>query len=276
MSDVEDLLRLYRPVRAPLDVWKRALEDGGPKRSGERGWMRLLLGIAGAGFLGILYLVLARSGPWDSGDYALETRAREALYALEAAAERAGTLQVKFRVKGAMAGTGEPEEFDSSGTVLLKEKNKIHFSLNVRRNGDERESFLISNGETMTNGFFLQEECPEHLSRDFTRRMIRTGIVASRLLRALHEDATDPRRTFDAFEFREEPGEEGSHILSYKLRTGPKEGQVTAVKLWYDPKSLRLIRRIVSNPTRSYTESYDQYELGVEIPDDAFDLSKRK
>lgn len=87
-----------------------------------------------------------------------------------------------------------------------------------------------------------------------------------------------PWNRVQAGAFRGPSVEEGVEALTFKVKVEGLEPRYQ-VKLWYDPKTLRLVRRTLELPTCPslvLTEIYDEWGLDVDVPAEKFTLPLKK
>jgi hypothetical protein len=76
-------------------------------------------------------------------------------------------------------------------------------------------------------------------------------------------------------EIKAGPDDKAAKTLTYKLKV---EREIVDVRLWYEPQTLKILKRTLSGKSGeselSLTETYEGLVLDAEIPDEKFKLPK--
>lgn len=270
MSDIEDVLRQFRPAREPEGFWNRVLAGKPPGRETRPG-RRLAWALAAAAAILFAFILAFVSGAFRSG---LAPVAPElALGNIRQALELSETACIRF--------TLEPEGPDAAGgrktgVVFLKRGNKVNLSVKEwpsSKAGEtpETEARLVSDGSRMERCFYrrgieveAQELKPESVARGLADWYLRGGDLAS------WPAVVDVARREAIHDLKSIPGTAGSHAVSYRV------GDLT-VTVWYDPATFKPLRRSFRRDgAGSLRETYQEYEFNEEMPDSHFALTREK
>jgi hypothetical protein len=197
--------------------------------------------------------------------------ADETFKRIEESLDRAKSVEVVFKGEVAAAGGGKEEKLAYSGAVRsLGEKMSLTFKM--ARDGREHEIKTVVDGATMRviDGPRVQEkEAPKNFRANLNVMIGRSGMYLAMMMGRPPlkpgEKEPDPKGLFRVSEVK--IAEEG--VLTYRMNLdGPTE--VVDAKIWYDPKTFKLLKRTigvkVGNETLSLTELYEGYTLNGDIP----------
>jgi outer membrane lipoprotein-sorting protein len=219
--------------------------------------------------------------------------AQEAFNRIEETIEKAKTVSVKFttEIKRADAPKADPTDAVASGTILLKEGNKAYVNFTMGDLGLEKGLLLISDGAKVVGKAATLEgkgiDPPSDMKRQLGSAVARYPQVplALSLWRVMiippaRGGETDLSKivTLSDFESSEDDGK--AKTLKYKLMFKGKNNSLQA-KLWYDPISYAILKRtFVSGDGKAdgnvITETYEEFILDVDIPDEKFKLPEEK
>lgn len=76
---------------------------------------------------------------------------------------------------------------------------------------------------------------------------------------------------------QEAPDDNKVKTLTYKIKVRP--GHTASIKVWYDPKTFVLQKRTIRDEDRdsgTVTETFDEFTLNADIPDEKFKLPEEK
>ena len=233
------------------------------------------------------------------GDGDRET-AEETFKKIEEAIEHANTISVRMiyqRGDSVLGKVDEEEQNQKIGcTMLLKEGNKINIS--AQRSWiftGPTDLSVISDGTRMhvtdALGITKSGESPKGLTAGFRTILSRVGYFGSQhhiprgptlakdaepdLKKFLEEDL---KQVFMASSFKA-GGEKNQPWIKYVLRV--RDEDAAQVTLWYDPKIFKPLKRHVSfsepdlNFTITHTETYEEFTLNADIPDEKFKLPEK-
>jgi hypothetical protein len=249
---------------------------------------KLVAAAAAAAFLaGLVALLWA---PREAGVPAQDDAAK-ILSDLESNLRKASTLKLRYYRRSYEAADVGPDglhtrskPFDS-GVLLVKEGNRIHF---VRREpvtppgGLDKEFVTVSDGKKFASmmrdvGEVFAEATggtPAGLGAQVVAGMTRGGIDVATLLMPDASAPLDSKASF--WELPEiqgaaiSEGGAGTRRLTYRLGKEPSSPRVT---LWFEPKSLLLVRMAREDATRGHlVEIYDGFSLNEPIADAEFVL----
>lgn len=174
------------------------------------------------------------------------------------------------RVAGRLdIGRGAPA---AATLVLLKDGNKAKVSMTA----PQVTSWFVSDGKKITVDDrqaaldVKSWDTPKDLNVRLATALLRRGIldlppVAARI----RTYGTDPKQKLQVSDFRHGTKDGDLQTLIYALQEGNARAEV---KLWVDPRSLAVKKRTLSlpNPKVLVTETYDEFTVDGEIPDDSF------
>jgi len=171
------------------------------------------------------------------------------------------------------------------GELLLAEGHRIHLSGLMTQDGKETKGSLISDGKKLAQRPESEGEpklSPKTMDNFIRTAVARSGILGGQLIAGLAMAfETDRERDFREFfsvgGFENGDDEKGMKTLTYTLRMSGDNGQV---KIWYDPKSLKLLKRTLSfkggGPGSEFTETYEDFTVNTDISEDKFKLPAEK
>jgi outer membrane lipoprotein-sorting protein len=273
MSNIEDVLRQFRPAPEPEGFWDRVQKGRLPDRGKgpqPRRWAWAAAAAAAALFAGILSLVTA-SPRFGGAPLAPE----EALARIRTALLTSETACIRFSLEPDTARSpGAPSR--KTGVVFLKQGNKVNLSVKEWGTGDpqgvpETEARVISDGKRMERcllrrGKEVSAEAvgPRAVAQGLTEWFLGAGNLAS-WPAVVELEASEPIR-----DLRNGPETPGARVLSYTT------GKV-AVTLTYDPVTYKVLRRVLrSENIGTVTETFQEYEFNEEMPDSYFVLATEK
>jgi outer membrane lipoprotein-sorting protein len=202
---------------------------------------------------------------------------------------KAKSVRVDFRWDGtSRAETGGKVE--ASGLVLLKEGNRANLVATVTEKGQPSELKIISDGSTVKTrlGSRRMLECPvpKNLESGLKMTIHRLGAMQAVLIAHKvcmldvddQEEALDMSRKPRLYDFKNGPDDGESRTITYKISPdGPDT--VADIKLWYDPDTMRLVKRTITlrKPSESvFTERYRDWALDGDLENEEFTLPSVK
>jgi outer membrane lipoprotein-sorting protein len=212
--------------------------------------------------------------------------AEEMFKKIEDGIETAKTVRVVFHCAGQAPLPGGDQEVKSTGTLLLKEGNRINIFQRITAGGQEQELRHISDGATLLRrwpgGLEDTNKTPDTLSANVGIALARTWAQASfggsGGPGSLTGKKLDLREKYQVSDFKTEPDEKEAKVLSYKVT--PKRGDAMQITLFYDPQKLvplkRTIRTLKPDEVMTLTETYEEFVLNADIPDEKFKLPEEK
>jgi hypothetical protein len=273
MSNIEDVLRRFRPAPEPEGFWDRVQKGTHPDRGKglrPRRWAWAAATAAAALFAGILSLVTA-SPRFGGSPLAPE----EALARIRTALLTSETACIRYSLEPDTARSTDASN-RKTGVVFLKQGNKVNLS--VKEWGSEgpqgvpeTEARVISDGKRMERCLLrrgkevsVEEVGPRAVAQGLTEWFLGAGTLAS-WPAVVELEASEPIR-----DLRNGPDTPGARILSYTA------GKV-AVTLSYDPVTYKVLQRVLrSERIGTVTETIQEYEFDEEMPDSYFVLGKEK
>jgi outer membrane lipoprotein-sorting protein len=187
---------------------------------------------------------------------------------LEQSLVQAKSLSIKCRLDFAQG----DQTVTATGTLLLKEGNKAK----IMMAGAKGSPWAVSDGTNVTVDARQAaiDGATWHTPKDLNVRMAtkaaRWGMLdlpsLPRLIRVYENDPKERLKVSD-FAFGEKNGD--LQTLTYVLRDG--NGQAD-IKLWYHPTNLALKKQSLSvaNANVTVTETYEEFTVNGEIPDESF------
>lgn len=213
---------------------------------------------------------------------------------IEETLEKAKTIQVGFSCSFTPSKEGNTVKASASGTLLLKEGNKVKLESHLLWNGVVQDLTLVSDGtrrqiERKQGDQVTRPRAsptPTSMGLHYVRTLARVGMTPSQVLQyiffadAARSKGALPESTFTASEFK--AGGEGADkdaIMFNVQRDGAD--QTAKVVLRYDPKTFALRNLVVTfkgaeDMTWVVTETYSEFTINAEIPDEKFKLPEEK
>lgn len=230
-----------------------------------------------SGFHFILLSALSCAGPASGAD----RTPQEILERIEHAFHQAKTITVHF----SFTQTPDPQALGDpargSGVLLLKEGNRISLDLTTTFGGKEEQHLFLSDGRrlfvysTHTNPSVT--DAPKDVEAGFRAELTQSGILGAWTATQLFAAGNKP---FTLAELKAGDDDKGLKTLLYKLNTNYPGDRRSEARLWYDPKSFRILKRTLHVLDRydgfTLTENYDQLVLDADIPDEEFKHPERK
>lgn len=194
--------------------------------------------------------------------------AEEAFKRLEESVLKAKSLSIKCRMDLAMGS----QTATATGVLLLKGTNKMKITA-VGAFGDpwavsDGKKLTVDARQALSDG--AEFASPKNLNADMATVMLRTGFVDLPLRpRRIQIYGYDPKERLKVSDFQFGGKDGDLQTLTYVLQEGNGKAEI---KLWYDPKSLALKKRSSSVPDKkaSVTETYEEFTLNGDIPDEKF------
>ncbi len=232
--------------------------------------------------------------------------AEETFKKIEEQIQKAKTVSIKYKEE-AFNKWGEKEQIlYRSGTILLGESDKVSIRTSVLgkrwEDTSEGEHALVSDGKLLSacsefrvkssntllrNTIFPSQPCRSTFRGDLATTLARAGTAHCSSIafglptiggtKVQQEESVIPKAIvcsdmkFD--------GEEGdAKILAYTLQVFSfTQGVfVEKVRLWFDPKTYKLLKRGIVQGEHSRTETYEEFTLNADIPDEKFKLPEEK
>lgn len=198
------------------------------------------------------------------------------LQRIEASLARAKTLRVRVRVRQV---TDAGEEETMVGLLSLKDPNRARLQLSPGHYW--RESALLCNGTTLWDSLSKKSVAASPRVKECSSAgLARSGIDPTLFIAFGLGDLDGVSAKVDRWteliqvdNVRFGPVEDGVPTLLYHVTPSPEGGLVSdaEMKLWYDAKTLRPVRRQKKTST-TVIEIYEDWAVDGELPDDLFKL----
>jgi outer membrane lipoprotein-sorting protein len=207
-----------------------------------------------------------------------EDTAEETYRRVEETLAKAKTLSIQYRAELAFG----PQKMTLKGSVFLKEGNRLKITLtSVDPAAPKQEASAASDGTTVRSlpprpgSPEVEWNAPATLNEDVTVSLLRAGCFElHRVPSRIHFSELKPKEALIVADLRKGEDDGGFRTLTFTFKEGNGSGNV---KLWIDPKTWTLKRRVlnvelVPGQNSTVTENYDTFKVNGEIPNDAFAL----
>jgi outer membrane lipoprotein-sorting protein len=216
-----------------------------------------------------------------------EQNAQQTFQKIEESVEKAKTVQVKFT--GNIRGVGEAEGVKVTGSIQIKEGNRIRYEVKTSLDGQSQDLLVLSDGKRLsisTNGREVQsQDVPNNLGSQLRTGICRSGVTLAIGLLPKGEpgeqvEGQNAKKLMEVADLKSETDANQGKIVAYRLVI-PKAHNSSDVKLWYNSKTYQLLKRTSASKEDGVaqgelTETYDDFSLDVEIPDTRFELPLKK
>jgi outer membrane lipoprotein-sorting protein len=209
--------------------------------------------------------------------------AEETFKKIEEQIQTAKTLSIKFKVDAKEKQKG----MTLTGTAFIRDGNKFSISARMKDQGREEEFSVISDGKQLQRKASTAEPETRDTPKDFVPRFetsfIRTGIILA-VMSTLRpstvegKEGQDLKKLFSVTDFKNGDDVEGAKTLSYTLRFPETKPDLSgSCILRYDPVTLKVLGRTLTMTGRGadatvFTETYEDFALNADIPDEKFKL----
>jgi outer membrane lipoprotein-sorting protein len=212
--------------------------------------------------------------------------AEETFKKIEETVAAAKTLSLKFDVK--LVKAVGVEESVLKGTILLKKGDRMSLDSAMIKGGDQREMMFVSDGSQISaraDGRIRgTKETPKDFNAHLTTLLTRAGAIhfIGGVTPVFFGDGLNLEKAPSVTEIRTGEDDGTLKTLTYKTVVTPLVAPPATVdvRLWYEPKSLRLVRRTLSykseTVSRIFNETYEEFTLDADIPDEKFKLPEEK
>jgi outer membrane lipoprotein-sorting protein len=178
----------------------------------------------------------------------------------------------------------------ATGTVLIKEGNRTSLTATIVERDRTSELKVVSDGTTIKTKLgpkrILECVVPPNLEEGLKLALHRLGAMQAVLIahkvcmldEEEQEEALKLGKKPPVSDFREGPDDGNSKTILYKILPEGSENSAE-VKLWYAPKTYRLLKRTITikKPSESvFTEVYKEWTLDGELENDEFKLPSVK
>jgi len=215
--------------------------------------------------------------------------AEQAFKKIEEVVSKAKSTRVRYTWEG-VSSSDESGKVEASGMVLIKEGNRTSLTATIIERNHSSELKIVSDGTTVKTKLGPRRvlECvvPRNLEEGLKLALHRLGAMQAILIahkvcmleEEEQEEALKLRKKPPISDFRDGPDDGDSKTILYKITPEGSEN-AAEVKLWYAPKSYRLVKRTITikKPTESiFTEIYKEWTLDPELENDEFKLPSVK
>jgi outer membrane lipoprotein-sorting protein len=207
--------------------------------------------------------------------------AEESYRRLEETLQKARSLSLQYRIEFAIGGA----TMTVSGSVLLKEGNRLKITCSGAAGAQKLDAAVVSDGSTLRSlplhpgANETEWPTPKSLNESVTTAFLRAGCLdLYRLPYRMHEHGRDPKESLIVSELRSGDDDSGLRTLLYKLEEGSGHGEM---KVWFDPKTRMLRKRVFTVPPQgntpqvTVTETYESVKVDSEISEDSFKLKDK-
>jgi outer membrane lipoprotein-sorting protein len=212
---------------------------------------------------------------------AQDKKAEETFTAIERQIREAKAIQVKFKVTGRLKRGEEDQTFDLSGSLMMKEGNRLRASLRSRVGNEVETLEFVSDGKRYRAGKIDAAETPKHLKSNLSVALSRLGILLG-YVAAAEEQTTgadvesDWKEHYPVRDWKTGEPEPGAHSLRYTLTY---EKDPVEVRLSYDPESRHPLKRTLKAKSASIEmdveETYQELDLNPSLADDLFKVPEK-
>jgi general secretion pathway protein G len=233
--------------------------------------------------------------------------ARDTFQKIEGLLAHASSARIKFRYEASLWSDsgGTYVDFGGSGLILLKQTNRAQIDVEVGSRFRDWDNAMELNRQ-----FHLYSDGSRMVTADPEPKILRTPATLNEVLGVMtvgigfpcspylvtayttsyFEDAAplsleDLLKSYGPSDFRKGRDDGDLKTLFYKFEDpiliGDRISQFCEAKIWYDPKSFCLRKKVIRRRVtlgnqevviEEFSETYTEYSLGIEISDDTFGL----
>jgi predicted esterase len=202
----------------------------------------------------------------------------EVLRKIEHELDSAKTVKVVFTSDGEMTFGQQKATFKASGTLLLKEKNRVRLDMKLEQAGQTLEIVLISDGTRVRQKFgpapAMEGEADPKLRHLLAQSLVRVGVETA-VISSLERGGLQALEGFTTSAVSHGAAEKEAKTLLFKVAL-PRTENALDCSLTYDPSTLNLRKRRLAlkagQVENTISESYGEFSVGPEIPDESFKL----
>jgi outer membrane lipoprotein-sorting protein len=197
------------------------------------------------------------------------------------------TLRVKFTTEPPPPVPNNVSLGSMKGEILLKEgnKTKIIFEDPAPKGQAVKSHVVVSDGRTVSGEFVHFESVKDPAK--VLQEMLHASLLGPGVLLGTYalgyglavtdkkNQEPDLRAAFRPMSIEAGDDNQGAKTLVYTLR----DGLDAKVKVWYDPKDFRLLKRTITSSRQeqgAYVETYSEFVIDADIPDEKFKLPEEK
>ena len=207
---------------------------------------------------------------------------------IEESIRAAKCAQVRFVWEGSSK-SDLKSKVDATGSILLKEGNRVHLVAKITESEQSSELSVVSDGTTVKTRLgpkrLLECSAPKNLESGLKTALHRLGalqlvLIAHKICMmdpSEQEEALDMGKKPPLSDFQTGPDDGECRTISYKITPeGPES--VAEVKLWYTPKTYKLLKRTITikRPESVFTELYKDWSLDGDLENEEFTLPSVK
>ncbi|HZE97822.1 MAG TPA: hypothetical protein VE981_12410 [Planctomycetota bacterium] len=214
-----------------------------------------------------------------------DREARDFLVDLERRIQATPGFRIGMTVR--LEGPGDKDVVTGKGELLGKTGRKVFTSLQRTTSKVQGERILVSNGEDLATRREMVSwnlrSAPSGLDRKLVSAFVRSGL-SYWWFRSDGFMTRDPGAVYDLVDVKAQDPDGESAVLTYRM-SDRETVNTLDVRLWYDPKTGRPLRRSfrgVLFPMReldeersrpwTWTEQYEEFDLNALISDEQFRL----
>ncbi len=216
-----------------------------------------------------------------------DNAAEEAFKKIEEKFHSAKTVALSFTVESAKDGdAGAKRGQQLSGSLTLKDGNK---GLLIHRTSPFPMDWVrVSDGKKITvSGLKMESETPPNFKAGTLKGLTRIGWSPTVFLAFQMLDIGEQGKIFETFvkslevsEFKFEKDQADAKVLTYCVKCAEPYAieriEKVSVELWYDPKTLHPLKRVVKTKGEAVIETYRDWEFNGDVPDEKFKLPEKK
>ncbi len=199
---------------------------------------------------------------------------------IEQSLEKANGLRVIFRVE-VLPNNGV--KYEASGTVLAKNPDKVNIQMTLT---DGTKTSMISDGSkmrVMIAGQGGDAEVHKGIKDNIAIALSRAGLYLSQgtyvpVFSKPLQEGKGVREVLGVSKFKFGEEEQNLKTILYEIKL---HGEATLeAKLWYEGKTLKPVKRVVKAKVDKqetvHTETFGEWTIGVDLPDELFALPPTK
>jgi outer membrane lipoprotein-sorting protein len=218
---------------------------------------------------------------------AQDKAAEEAFKKIEEKIVSAKTVSLNFSIESSKVGDqGAKRGPQMSGSMTLKDGNK---GLLIHRTSQFPMDWVrVSDGNKITvSGLKMESETPPNFKFGTLKGLARIGWSPTVFLAFQMLDIGEQGKVFEAFvkslevsgvKFEKDQGD--AKVLSYRVTCSEPYSlerlETVSVELWYEPKTLHPLKRLVKTKSETVIETYRDWVFNGDVPDEKFKLPEKK
>lgn len=189
--------------------------------------------------------------------------------------QKAQTAKLAFNCKGEIKFGEQRINVEASGTLILKQGNKLKLEMKLRKAGQEYELVLISNGSKVWQKVGptppMEGETKSTLKNSLVTALVRVGVET-----AVLTSIEGGPEALDSFKVSEvKSGADGKDTRTLKFTVSmPTVPTPIDCGMTFEPMTLKVIERTLAIKTDAFentiTERYSEYSLNEDIADELF------